>query len=1192
MRAEKLTDFINNQSKRKFCQVTIQFQKEPDELKAEGIDPNSLPQASSPEKSASKAETNENKREAEYEGYRPDQLIISRRIRVGSSGPNSVYTMDGKTTTLSGIHETLSRYHVSPGSFNVMMQGDVQGFVSMSATERRKIIDEIAGIGEFDRKIEQAQRELTKTGENIERHSLLLQEIDDRLTQLADERKTALKYQKLKDEKHEWENKRLAAKFWGVKQSLDACKANMAEAQQEKTNTKTRLEALQAQLVHTRADLSDISEKVKLKGEDQFIALKTQIEGLKGHIARKEDAITFHNDKIKENLQHIDTMHSEIKRLNDNTGTLDTELGGYEQQIKELKALYNEEAKAYKKLTLQLENMSKATGDLSNERQRVKDALRTEDDTLAKLNRGYLDLQAQKERQEYEANFKNAAQKESAEKYQRLSDEKGRLSKELKDLDLEKQAIEAQWNKTSTELTESKAQREKLTVQFNKANGEFMRLDAQKRAYDDLNYARPVEMVIKSGIPGVHGPLGELCQAESDVALAVEIALGGRIQNIVVDDDRVASEAIGFLKQQRGGRATFLPMNKMNPPRRLGPMPRGGGMIDYAINLIDFDSRYTEIFSYALGDTLIVEDLDAARDHLRKVRMVTLDGTLLEKSGAMTGGSRQGKGSGRLATAAKVEEQLRQAQQTVKQTLHQKKTLDSKVDELTRKLEDLRETMGHTREDFSDCSARLKSIETQLAELSPQLNSQGQNTTSDDTSKQLLAQLQSAEEAVSAQQKVVDNLNSELDALESKLPTDELAELQKNMADIKFQMDYYDAQLRNVQADMQSKSMEKDYQQVGVKEYQERIEQTHAQNKTLEQEKKSFAEEIQVTHQQMAQLQAQTLELDDELKELQAQRDQIQAKLLDEEKQKNTLEQTLNQLGEQIIAYQQRKQQLATELKTLEANLAEENIDMATVNTDELPSEDDVVSAIEKLGKRMEAMEPVNMRAIQEFDEVNERRNELAEKIDTLNSETDSLNERISGYEDLKLASFKQSFDQVDNQFKAIFRELTDGDGHLMLSNPAEPLSSGMTLVAQPRGKKIQRLEAMSGGEKSLTSLAFVFALQRCMPAPFYALDEVDMNLDGVNVEKLANMIHRESGKGAQFIVVSLRKPMLEKSERTIGVTQQHGGRTKVTGIKLRHGEKNDGEHTGDSKTSKKSDTSQAKKASQETASDAVAAAS
>jgi chromosome segregation protein len=151
----------------------------------------------------------------------------------------------------------------------------------------------------------------------------------------------------------------------------------------------------------------------------------------------------------------------------------------------------------------------------------------------------------------------------------------------------------------------------------------------------------------------------------------------------------------------------------------------------------------------------------------------------------------------------------------------------------------------------------------------------------------------------------------------------------------------------------------------------------------------------------------------------------------------------------------------------------------------------------------------------------------------------------------LKLVSFRKAFENVDNNFMAIFAELADGIGRLSLGNPDDPFAGGMTIEAQPRGKKMQRIEAMSGGEKSLTSLAFVFSLQRYMPAPFYALDEVDMNLDGINAEKLANMVKRES-QDAQFIVVSLRKPMIENSERTVGVTQKKNGITKVTGVRFR----------------------------------------
>jgi chromosome segregation protein len=198
----------------------------------------------------------------------------------------------------------------------------------------------------------------------------------------------------------------------------------------------------------------------------------------------------------------------------------------------------------------------------------------------------------------------------------------------------------------------------------------------------------------------------------------------------------------------------------------------------------------------------------------------------------------------------------------------------------------------------------------------------------------------------------------------------------------------------------------------------------------------------------------------------------------------------------------------------------------------------------------MEEMEPVNMKALTEYDEVKTRKDELKNKIDTLTNEKEQIIERMNGYEDLKIRSFKETYENVNNNFEGIFAQLSDGTGKIVLDNDENPLLGGLTIEAQPRDKKMQRLESMSGGEKSLTALAFVFAIQRYLPAPFYAFDEVDMHLDGINAEKLAQLIKSQSSN-TQFIVVSLRKPMIEAADRTIGVTQKNSGITKVTGVKL-----------------------------------------
>jgi chromosome segregation protein len=195
-------------------------------------------------------------------------------------------------------------------------------------------------------------------------------------------------------------------------------------------------------------------------------------------------------------------------------------------------------------------------------------------------------------------------------------------------------------------------------------------------------------------------------------------------------------------------------------------------------------------------------------------------------------------------------------------------------------------------------------------------------------------------------------------------------------------------------------------------------------------------------------------------------------------------------------------------------------------------------------------MEPVNMLALEEYDKVQGRLQELTEKLETLEGERTELLLRIENFTTLRQKVFKEAFDAVNENFQSIFAILSDGDGYLQLDNPEDPFNSGLNLVAHPKGKPVQRLASMSGGEKSLTALSFIFSLQRYRPSPFYAFDEVDMFLDGSNVERLARMI-KQQAEQAQFIVVSLRRPMIESAQRTIGVTQARGAYTQVLGIKL-----------------------------------------
>ena len=298
---------------------------------------------------------------------------------------------------------------------------------------------------------------------------------------------------------------------------------------------------------------------------------------------------------------------------------------------------------------------------------------------------------------------------------------------------------------------------------------------------------------------------------------------------------------------------------------------------------------------------------------------------------------------------------------------------------------------------------------------------------------------------------------------------------------------------------------------------------------------------------QIAQLQAALAELEKTLGSERQQRDRVDRQLRDLQSRQQQLDWQRGKVQETQLT---RRTELATLQEQLTAQRAElpdplpEIPDTATQDLSQLQHE------LRSLQKRLQAMEPVNMLALEEYDRTQARLEELTEKLETLQEERTELLLRIENFTTLRQRAFKEAYDVVDINFQSIFATLSDGDGHLQLEDPQDPFNGGLNLVAHPKGKPVQRLASMSGGEKSLTALSFIFALQRYRPSPFYAFDEVDMFLDGANVERLARMI-KQQAQEAQFIVVSLRRPMIESAERTIGVTQARGAYTQVLGIKL-----------------------------------------
>ena len=715
------------------------------------------------------------------------------------------------------------------------------------------------------------------------------------------------------------------------------------------------------------------------------------------------------------------------------------------------------------------------------------------------------------------------------------------LQKEMADFKIIQQNAMHDLDTTKNEIND-------LNYNIQMASRKIAVMETKKQMAEDSNFGRAVDTIMNARLRGVHAPLVKLGTVDKEYSIAMEVAFGGRMAHIVVDDEHVAGVAIELLKSSNAGRATFIPLNKIKQaPTRL-QLPKDKGVIDFAINLVDFDDEYIDAFYYAVGDTIVVEDLESAKRLIGKYRMVTLQGELLEKSGSMTGGTRLRTG---LSFSQNDDEELNKFKDRLKDMEQKLASLENKKSSLETKLEDVRGKYSDALSEFSKSKVELDNMNQNYA-----------------NSENILKE--KADFIASAEPKIVE-LNNKLDKLEEKnvkiyddmtVCQEQIEEVEKlindkDLKDLKEKTEGVETEIKRLQTKLMTAENDKNELNRQISFHDNLIETKNEEitniehNKVkLEEDKKRYKNDIVELNKKMETLHVQIVQIEEKLGKLLKERDEINAELIELEKQKHIKLADIDRIAEQIESFKARRRELEPQLESARKDLEDAGEDVAKLEPIEISIEE-ITSKIQRLEKRMAELGDVNMRALAAYDEVLARQSELKEQIETLSKERKEILERMQGYEQLKKETFMKTYNHINENFKEVFHQLSEGEGELKLECPDDPLSGGMTIEAQPRDKKLQRLESMSGGEKSLTALAFVFAIQRYMPSPFYAFDEVDASLDTMNVERIAQMVQNQS-KDTQFIVVSHRRPMIESANRTLGVTQKEKGITKVTGIKLR----------------------------------------
>lgn len=1076
-------------------------------------------------------------------------LSVTRKIKKSSQGYNSVYYLNDKVSTLSDIHYELEKYNITPNSYNVVMQNEVMNITNCSNNDRRKIIEEIAGTAEFDRQIEKALGELEVVEKRVESTTTLLEELTKTIERLAEEREVAVKYDNLRTEKAKLESQVSAVTFCDFKKSLERVHESILEAGKKKKEKEFDLKKITEAITEIKQKLNIVNEKVKANGEDEQLNIIKQSEEIKGKIARKEDSIKQADNTIfKNNRQVIVGCENGIKNAENIITQSNNSINNFDNEIKGLEIAIKADN----------EELAKVLEEVTGLNQTAEQFIAKRTEYQKELD-GYRvkDLEIEKKINPLELELKNI--KDSLNKAEKLKEHlenskkdfagnKDKLELQIQELEKELQDYKTVQNNSCIELSDINSAISDKSREIDLANKKLTTLQIQKDFGESVS-DRANDTVLKAHIAGVHNSLMNLATVDDEYATALETAMGARMRNIVVDDPDTAKICIELLKTNRAGTTTFLPLNKIKPAPNALKLPGEKGIVEFAINLIDFDDIYLDAFFLALGETLVVQDYETAKKLQGKYRMVTLSGELFDKSGAITGGDRKSKEGYKFSSSSEDE-------------LKKYKTLLSKLEiEYNNLLNDKRDIENRQvkiRLDYTEAANTLNSAKSELSTLLRNENE------SDANIQQCLMQIEKSKPEITSIEKTLDEL--EISKVENN---EKILELQDKIAEIESKMNASDlSKLNSMTKDIETRIKSKEskissknneiaqlnnnisFQKMIIEDNKKRISDTKLQNEELEKDKIRFEEDIKLLKEDLLVLEEKIAELTEKLKQFQDERDFIQGELLSNEKTKNIVETDLARIDEQIEAFKTRRRELEPKLKALTKELTDLGLDCSKITAPEMTTEE-INSKIQKLQKKMTDLEPVNMNAIKDYDIQMSRKEEYDSKIEVLTNERLQIQNRMSEYGEDKKTAFLKTYNEIKENYKTIFEQLADGEGTLILENEEDPFAGGLTMSVKPRNKETKKLTSLSGGEKALAALALVFAIQKYLPAPFYALDEVDSSLDTINVEKLASII-KEQSKNTQFIVVSHRKPMIESANRTVGVTQKEKGITKVTGVKLR----------------------------------------
>ena len=1083
------------------------------------------------------------------------EVAVTRRYyRSGESE----YYINKQSVRLRDVNELFMDTGMGREGYSIVGQGKIDEILSVKSADRREIFEEAAGISKFRHRKEETERKLERTEENLVRINDKIAELELQVGPLRSQAEKAKKYLILRDEL-----RTLEISVW--LENLDKIKTDSIKLNTDYALAQQELERANAALDELYAASEQFAEKAHANDMEQE-RLRTECAELDAKRNEEDAAVAVLRTGIEHNRASIERVENDLRDQSGRAESLTAQIAAKHARIEELAAQTAELEEELRAFLAQAEELARTAGEAGSEVEalRAKEALAASDAAdcradVSAINAGLAELSERRATLEAES---ESVDGQLTEKRRAASASRRALEEAQEEADAVRNIISGHTLKMEGRVKREETARQKsidLTMEKNNLDSRIHLLSEMEKEYEGFNKAVRLVMQAaeKNTLRGVHGPVANLMTTDKRYAVAIEIALGAGMQNVVVDREEDAKSAINFLKQRDGGRATFLPLTAIRGDvLREAGVEREYGYVGVASQLVQFDKRYAEIFNNLLGRTVVVEDMDCgiaiARKYSNRFRIVTLDGQVLNRGGSMTGGS-VSRSAGILSRANELKEltarrealtekldaalreadeakrDLNAAQYELDVAREQQRGAEDAVLRLTgeKKQYDMLLESLRTRE--SDIAAELESITARTEELKKAAAAREEEIKKHEAEA---ARCRAESEEKLAGQNELQRDSAHLG--------DEIAARKSTLAGFTAERETTERALGDLETLAQQMRGDEDGRRALIEDYRAKI--------------KAAEEEIAQHDAVTASLRADAEKRRAELAELAEAKLTLEGERSANDRRYRECNELLSQTQAAAGRLEQKRVTAAMEEKQILDKLWESyelSHSAAQEQRIELESVPKASRRINELKREINGLGNVNVGAIEEFDRVNTRYTYLTGQRDDVEKAKEELLGVIENITSEMTVIFKEQFALIRESFQETFLELFGGGkAALELEDENAVLDCGIEIKVQPPGKALKTLSLLSGGEKAFVAIALYFAILKVHPTPFCVMDEIEAALDEPNVIRVAHYMRRICDK-TQFIVITHRRGTMEAADVLYGVTMQERGVSKVLTINM-----------------------------------------